>query len=219
MLGMPRSPGKVHVVRVKKSHLDKQGRRRDYESVYLRRTYRDGDKVRNETVANLSMLPAAAITAIEASLKGQTLIAAGSEFTKARSLPHGHVAAVSVMAHRLGFPALLGPAGRSRDLVLALIISRVIRPASKLSTLAAWPDSTLGADLGVAGASTDEIYAAMDWLAERQDAIERKLAAKHLGPGGEPEPVGVVRPDQLMGDRAVLRAGRTRVFPRREEGL
>ena len=181
MLGMPRSTGKVHVVRVKKTHVDRHGQRRDYESVYLRRTYRDGDKVRNETVANLSMLPAATITAIEASLKGQTLIAAGSEFTITRSLPHGHVAAVSAMAHRLGFPALLGPACRSRDLVLALIISRVIRPASKLSTLAAWPDTTMGVDLGVAGASTDEIYAAMDWLTERQDTIERKLATKHLG--------------------------------------
>jgi hypothetical protein len=186
MLGMPRSTGKVHVVRVKKTHVDKHGQRRDYESVYLRRTYRDGDKVRNETVANLSMLPAATITAIEASLKGQTLIAAGSEFTKARSLPHGHVAAVSALAHRLGFPALLGPACRSRDLVLALIISRVIRPASKLSTLAGWPDTTVGVDLGVAGASTDEIYAAMDWLAERQDTIERKLATKHLAPQANP---------------------------------
>ena len=181
MLGMPRSSGKVHVVRVKKTHVDRHGHRRDYQSVYLRRTYRDGDKVRNETVANLSMLPAGAITAIEASLKGQTLIAAGSEFTITRSLPHGHVAAVSAMAHRLGFPALLGPACRSRDLVLALIISRVIAPASKLSTLAAWPDTTMGVDLGVAGASTDEIYAAMDWLTERQDTIERRLATKHLG--------------------------------------
>ena len=166
--------------------MDKQGRRRDYESVYLRRTFRDGARVRNETVANLSMLPAGAITAIEATLKGQTLIAAGSEFTNARSLPHGHVAAVAAIAHRLGFPALLGPACLARDLVFALIISRVIRPASKLDTLSRWGDTTLGVDLGVAGASTDEIYAAMDWLADRQDAIERKLAAKHLGPDANP---------------------------------
>src|SRR5262245_21369534 len=101
MLGMPRSTGKVHVVRVKKTHVDKHGQRRDYESVYLRRTFRDGDKVRNETVANLSMLPAAAVDAIDATLKGQTLIPAGTEFTTARSLPHGHVAAVSAMAHQL----------------------------------------------------------------------------------------------------------------------
>jgi hypothetical protein len=186
MLGMPRNQGKVHVVRVKKSHVDKQGQRRDYESVYLRRTYRDGDKVRNETVANLTMLPASSITAIEATLKGQTLIPAGAEFSITRSLRHGHVAAVTAMAHRLGFPALLGPACRSRDLVLALVISRVIRPASKLSTRAAWPDTTLGVDLGVVDASTDEIYAAMDWLAGRQDAIERKLAAKHLAPEVNP---------------------------------
>jgi hypothetical protein len=90
------------------------------------------------------------------------------------------------MARQLGLPALLGPADRNRDIVLALVISRVIRPGSKLSTLAWWADTTLGADLGVTGACTDEIYAAMDWLAARQDAIERKLAAKHLTAGVNP---------------------------------
>jgi len=166
--------------------VDKQGRRREYVSVYLRRTYRDGPAVRNETVANLSMLPPKAVDAIEATLKGQTLVPAGSEFTIVRSLPHGHVAAVAAMARQLGLPALLGPAGRRRDIALALVISRVIRPGSKLSTLAWWSDTTLGVDLGVADASTDEIYAAMDWLAGRQDAIERKLAAKHLAPEVNP---------------------------------
>lgn len=166
--------------------MDKQGRRREYVSVYLRRTYRDGPAVRNETVANLSMLPPKAVDAIEATLKGQTLVPAGSEFTIVRSLPHGHVAAVAAMARQLGLPALLGPAGRRRDIALALVISRVIRPGSKLSTLAWWSDTTLGVDLGVADASTDEIYAAMDWLAGRQDAIERKLAAKHLAPEVNP---------------------------------
>jgi hypothetical protein len=81
------------------------------------------------------------------------------------------------MAHQLGFPALLGPACRARDLALALIISRVVRPASKLATAAWWPDVTLGPDLDVADATTDEIYAAMDWLLDRQDVIESKLAA------------------------------------------
>ena len=90
------------------------------------------------------------------------------------------------MARELGLPALVGPVGRKRDIVVALIISRVVRPRSKLSTLAWWPDTTLGTDLGVAGASTDEIYAAMDWLAGRQDTIEKKLAAKHLGPDVNP---------------------------------
>jgi Transposase DDE domain len=183
---MRRTTGSAHVARVKKTHVDSQGRSRVYESVYLRRTFRDGGKVRHETLANLSVLPEAAIAAIEATLKGQTLVAAGSEFTTARSMRHGDAAAVAVMAHQLGLAALLGPACRSRDLVLALIISRVVEPASKLATLAAWPDTTLGVDLGVADASTDEIYAAMDWLLERQDTIEKKLAAKHLSETADP---------------------------------
>jgi hypothetical protein len=166
--------------------VDKQGKRRDYESIYLRRTYRDGARVRNETLANLSMLPEATVAAIEATLKGQTLVPAATAATITRSLPHGHVAAVAAMARTLGLPALLGPAGRSRDLALALIISRVIRPTSKLSTLTWWSDSTLGTDLDVAGACTDEIYAAMDWLVDRQDAIEKKLAAKHLAESVNP---------------------------------
>jgi len=166
--------------------VDKQGHRRTYFSAYLRRTYREGKRVRNETVANLSALPEHVIDGIDAGLKGAQLVAAGAEFTIARSLPHGHVAAVAAMAHQLGFPALLGPACRSRDLVLALIISRVVRPASKLSTLGWWADCTLGADLDVAGAATDEVYAAMDWLVGRQDTIESELAAKHLGPEVNP---------------------------------
>jgi hypothetical protein len=178
--------GAMHVARNKRGYVAKSGEQRVYESVLLRRTYRDGTAVRHETLANLSKLPPEAVEAIEATLKGQTLIPAGSEFTITRSLPHGHAAAVAAMAHRLGFPALLGPPCRSRDLVFALIISRVIRPASKLSTLLAWPDTTLGVDLGVVDATTDEIYAAMDWLAERQDAIEKKLVAKHLGPDANP---------------------------------
>ncbi|MGO9695972.1 MAG: transposase, partial [Mycobacterium sp.] len=154
-------PVRMHVARTPSTYVDKAGNVRRYESVLVRRTYRDGAKVRHETLANLSKLPAEAISAIEASLKGQTLVPAEAACTIGRSLPHGHVAAVAAMARTLGLPALLGPACRSRDLALALIISRVIRPTSKLSTLAWWADSTLGVDLEVAGASTDEIYAAM----------------------------------------------------------
>ncbi len=166
--------------------MDKTGTVHRYESVLVRRSYRDGGKVKHETLANLSKLPAEAVAAIEASLKGQRLVPAGAEFSIARSVPHGHVAAVTAMARKLGFPALLGPAGRHRDLVLALIVSRVLRPGSKLATAAWWPDTTLGEDLGVTGASTDEVYAAMDWLAGRQDSIEKKLAAKHLAPSVNP---------------------------------
>jgi hypothetical protein len=170
----------MHVARTPSKYVDKAGTVHRYESVLVRRSYRDGKKVRHETLANLSKLPAEVIAAIEATLKGQTLVPAEQACTIVRSLPHGHVAAVAVMARKLGLPALLGPAGRHRDLVLALIVSRVVRPASKLSTLAWWPDVTLGADLDVAGASTDEVYAAMDWLVDRQDAIEKRLATRHL---------------------------------------
>src|SRR5207253_1573758 len=151
---MTRTSGKVHVVRVKKTgYVDKQGRRRDYSSAYLRRTYREGGKVMNETVANLSALPDQVIDLIDAGLKGQQLVPAAEAVTITRSLPHGDVAAVAAMARTLGLPTLLGPAGRQRDLALALIFSRVVRPGSKLSTLTWWGDTTLGADLGVAGAS------------------------------------------------------------------
>jgi hypothetical protein len=164
----------------------KSGEQRVYESVLVRRTYRDGARVRHETLANLSALPAEAVSAIEATLKGERLVPAGQAVTITGSAPHGHIAAVHAMAAALGLPALLGPAGRNRDLALALIISRVVAPASKLSTLTWWNDATLGADLGVAGASTDDIYAAMDWLGHRQDAIEAGLARRHLGPEVNP---------------------------------
>ncbi len=184
---MARTAGKVHVVRVSKTgYVDKQGRRKDYSSAYLRRTYRDGGMVKNETVASLSALPDHVIDLIDAGLKGQHLVPAAGAVTIARSVPHGHVAAVHAMAAKLGLPALLGPAGRQRDLALALIISRVVRPGSKLSTLTWWSDVTLGGDLGVADASTDDIYAAMDWLEHRQDPIEAELARRHLAP--EPNP-------------------------------
>jgi Transposase DDE domain len=184
---MAGSGGKVHVVRVKKTgYVDKQGRARDYSSAYLRRTYREAGKVKNETVANLSVLPDHLIDLIDAGLKGQALVPASEAVTITRSVPHGHVAAVHAVARKLGLPALLGPAGPPRDLALALVISRVVAPASKLSTLTWWADTTLGADLGAADASTGDIYAAMDWLAARQDAMEAQLAARHLDPAVNP---------------------------------
>src|ERR1700739_728979 len=150
--GMTGQPAAMHVARIRSGYTDKQGRRHQYESAYLRRTYRDGGKVRHETLANLSGPPEQAVGSIEAALKGAALVPAGQAMTITRSLFHGHVAAVHAMAARLGLPALLGPAGPQRDLALALVISRVVAPGSKLSTLAWWSDTTLGADLGVAQA-------------------------------------------------------------------
>jgi hypothetical protein len=166
----------------------KDGTDRTYERHLLRRSYRDGGKVRKQTLANLSHLPPEAIAAVRAVLAGKTLIDADGAVQVERSLPHGHAAAVHAMARKLGFPALLGPPCPERDLAYALIISRVLRPASKLSTATWWGDVTLGADLGadlgVAGACTDDIYAAMDWLSARQDGIEKQLARRHLREGG-----------------------------------
>jgi hypothetical protein len=184
---MMAQPTAMHVVRIKSRHTDKQGRERQYESRLLRHTWRDGGTVRNETLANLSKMPDRIVDAVEAALKGQGLVPAGEAAASiARSLPHGHVAAVHAMARALGLPGLLGPAGRQRDLALALIVSRIVAPGSKLSTLAWWDDVTLGADLGIGDATTDEAYAAMDWLAARQDTIERRLARRHLAPAANP---------------------------------
>jgi hypothetical protein len=166
--------------------VDKSGQRRDYESVYLRRSYRDGKKVKHEQVANLTALPEAAIAAIEAVLAGHTLVSAADAVQVTRSVPHGSGAAVWAQAKALGLPALLGPAGRHRDLAMGLIIARVLKPGSKLATTSWWADTTVGVDLEIADASTDEVYAAMDWLHSRQDGIEAKLAARHLAPEANP---------------------------------
>jgi len=169
----------MHVAKVSKKYVTRSGPRESV-SYLLRRTYRDGGKVKHETLANLSALPPATVDAVRASLAGQTLVAAGDAAHVTRSRPHGHVAAVAAQATALGLPGLLGPAGRMRDVAFALIIARVIKPGSKLATTSWWADTTLAGDLGVAGAGTDEVYAAMDWLAARQDSIEKALAAKHL---------------------------------------
>src|SRR5450759_4034930 len=163
---MPKRGNAVHVSTHRRHYVGKDGVERNYETHLLRRSYREDGKVKNETVANLSHLPA--------SLAGQAFVPAAAAATVARTRPHGHVAAVHAQAKALGLPALLGPAGRDRDIALALIITRVCRPSSKLATTRWWTDTTLAADLGVADASTDEVYAAMDWLAGRQEAIEAK---------------------------------------------
>jgi hypothetical protein len=185
---MMEQPTAMHVARIKSSHTGRDGERREYESRLLRRTYREDGKVRHETLANLSKLPGHVIDAVEAALKGAALVPAGEApaVTVARSVPHGHVAAVWAMARKLGLPALLGPAGRPRDLALALIVSRVARPGSKLSTIGWWSDVTLGPDLGIDDATTDEAYAAMDWLEARQEQIEGRLARRHLAPEANP---------------------------------
>ena len=155
-----------------------------YETTLLRRSYREGGKVKTETLANLSHLPAETIELIRESLAGKQHVEAGADWEIERSLPHGHVAAVWAIADKVGLAKLVGPPCPERDLVVALVVARVLRPASKLATTRWWSSTTLAEDLGVAGAPTDDVYAAMDWLVERQADIEVALARRHLEPGG-----------------------------------
>ena len=177
----------MHVAKVTMKYVTKAGISRESVSYLLRRTYRGGVRVKHETLANLSALPEATLEAVRVSLTGQALVVPGQDLEVTRSRPHGHVAAVHAQAKALGLPGLLGPAGRHRDIGLALVIARVARPGSKLATTRWWADTTLAADLGVADASTDEVYAAMDWLTGRQDNIETKLVRTHLTGPGNPD--------------------------------
>jgi len=179
--------GRMHIDHAGRQYTTVDGERRAYPCHLLRRSFRDEQgRPRKETLANLSALPSEAIDVLRKALKGKTLVDADAVFETERSVPHGDVAAAHVMASRLGLRTLLGPAGRERDIAYALIVSRVVAPKSKLSTARWWRtgDTTLGADLGVADASTDEVYAAMDWLVDQQKNIEARLAKRHLRAGG-----------------------------------
>jgi transposase len=158
-------------------------------AILLRESYRDGGKVRKRTLCNLSDWPAAHIEGLRGVLRGGTVIAAERDaFTVLRSLPHGHVAAALGTARRIGLDRLLGPDGnRCRDLVLALLVGRILDPASKLAAARALSPATaassLGEVLGLGEVDEDELYTALDWLLERQPAIEATLAKRHLTNG------------------------------------
>lgn len=173
--------------------------RKSPPAVLLRESYREDGKVKKRTLANLSKLPMEVVQGLRTLLKGGVAFGeAGAALEIRRSLPHGHVAAVLGTLRTLGLDRLISGAkldpgaARLRDLALALIVARVITPGSKLSTLRALSpetaSSSLGLALGLAGSEapeiqTKEIYAALDWLGERQDRIERGLAKRHLAEG------------------------------------
>ena len=169
----------MHVAKISRRHGE-----REYNSYLVRRSIRTGRRVRHETVANVSGLPPEAIEALTLALKGVMLVPAGEAFEIVRSRKHGHVEAVLTAARRLGLPRLLDREPcRERDLCLAMIAGRVLAPGSKLACTRQLHACTLGEELGVEGAVHDDLYAAMDWLSERQDAIEGRLARRHLKPG------------------------------------
>jgi hypothetical protein len=158
-------------------------------AILLRESYRHEGKVRKRTLCNLSDWSPAHIEGLRGVLKGGTVIPAGQDaFTLTRSLPHGHVAAALGTARKIGLDRLLGPDGdRCRDLVLALLIGRILDPVSKLAAARTLSpetaSSSLGAALGLGAVADDELYAALDWLGERQPAIETTLAKRHLQNG------------------------------------
>jgi hypothetical protein len=162
----------------------RQGAHREYVTHLLRRSYREGGKVKNETLANLSHLPDELIELIRGALAGRRYLDAEEAFAIERSLPAGHVRAALVMARRLELGRLLDRApSRQRDLCLAMVCQQALAPGSKLAAVRALSQSTLGSELGVADADADELYAALDWLLERQSRIEDRLARRHLTDG------------------------------------
>lgn len=153
-------------------------------TVLLRESYREGSKVGKRTLANLSSLSSAQIEAIRAALRGEALQPVAQSFEITASRSHGHVQAAALTMQRLGLASLLGSKpSRERDLVLAMIASRIVAPHTKLATTRWWHTTTLAEDFGVADADEDDLYAAMDWLLARQDRIQKKLATRHLGAG------------------------------------
>jgi hypothetical protein len=157
-------------------------------AILLRESYRDGIKVKNRTLANLSDLPPEQIETLRAAFRGDKLVPAGEGMEIVRALPHGHVAAALGMARQIGLEELLpdGPE-RQRKLALALIVERLIDPAAKLATARALDETTaldsLGLTLGLGEVKAKEVYAALDWLGMSQASIEDGLARRHLHDG------------------------------------
>ena len=159
-------------------------------AILLRESFREGSKVRTRTLANLSHWPPHRIEAFRAFLKGAPVgPPLGSDtFEIVRSLPHGHVAATLGTLRRLELDSILARKGsRQRDLCVAMIVGRLLDPRSKLALVRSLGEQTLssslGEMLGIADADEDELYAAMDWLLERQGRIESALAKRHLDEG------------------------------------
>ncbi len=158
-------------------------------AILLRESYRDGGKIKKRTIANLSDWPTEIVEGLRTLLKGGKVAPADQEsIIVRRALPHGHVAAVLGTLRNIGLDRMLGPPrNRCRDLVIAMIVARLIAPASKLATARMLDPltaaSSLGEVLGLGPVDEDELYVALDWLGERQEAIEKALARKHLHDG------------------------------------
>ena len=161
--------------------------RKSRPAILLRQGWREGKRVRKKTLANLTDWPAEKVEALRQVLKGHRLVAPEDAFTVERTLPHGHVETLLALCRRLALARLIAPKRcRERDRVLAMVLERLVHPASKLATTRLWHTTTLAGELGVSDDDEDDLYEAMDWLLERQERIERRLAKRHLREG---EPV------------------------------
>ena len=166
-------------------HIDAVPNRGSRPAYLLRESYREGARVRKRTLANLSALSDEQILALRAVLRGEPMGPLGERFEIISSRLHGPAQAVRVAMDQLGLAAVLAARpSRQRDLVCAMVAARIIAPHTKLATTRWWHTTTLAEDYGVADANEDELYAAMDWLLARQDALQQKLAARHLSAGG-----------------------------------
>jgi transposase len=172
--------GPVHLTSIRRTVKGKE-----YVSHLLRRSFREGDKVKSQTIGNLSALPSEVIEVVRAMLRGEAVGALGESFEIVRSLPYGNVLAVLGEIRKLGLDKLIAARPRrERELATAMIASRILEPESKLATVRSWESSSLATELGVADADEDELYAAMDWLLEQQPKMESALARRHLAEGG-----------------------------------
>ena len=172
--------GTAHVVTTIRKYKD-----RVYRTHLLRRSYREGGSVKNETLGNLSHLPDDLVEIVRRALQGETFVPLGQAFEVLRSPAHGHAQAVTTAMQRLGFASLIASKPcRERDLVLTMVAARILAPHTKLATTRWWHTTTLAEDFDVADANEDHLYAAMDWLLQRQNTIQKKLAARHLSAGG-----------------------------------
>jgi transposase len=170
----------MHVAKIERKHGG-----RTYVSYLLRQSYRQDGKVKHRTLGNLSHLPGHLIDLVSRSLQGQAFLAADEAVRTLDSKPHGHVEAILTAFAQLDLEGLLASRpSRQRCLILALIAQRLLFPCSKLASLRHWRSTTLAEELEVGDASTTELYQALDWLLDRQQDIERKLARRHLEEGG-----------------------------------
>jgi len=166
-------------------YVEKVPNRSSRPTFLLREAHREGKRVRKKTLANLTGWPEHSLGALRRVLAGDKMVGVDDVFSIERSWPHGHVEAVLGTIRKLGLDTLIASRrSRSRDLVVAMIVARVLDPCSKLATTRAWECTTLAQEMNVAGADVDELYDALDWLCARQDRIQNKLVKLHLKAGG-----------------------------------